>query len=205
MSFPPLEQYLGFIFDLDGTLIDSMPHHVRAWIAVGHEHDFEVNPADIYAWGGVSSLDVVLKLKAMGCSTGDPQEFVRRKVQLYREHLSEVELFDDVAAILKDAHNRGLKTAIASGTQRINGLDALRIHGLESFVDAMVCGDDVVNHKPHPETFLKAAQKLSLAPSQCVVFEDGPLGVQAALAGGFDCIEVKNGAFVKQHLTDQNK
>ncbi len=199
MSFPPLTQYQGFIFDLDGTLINSMPHHVRAWIAVGREHNFEVDPKNIYAWGGVSSLDVVLKLRDLGCNTGDPQEFVRRKVELYRAHLNEVELFDDIAKILKNAHDRGLKTAIASGTQRINGQDALRIHGLESFVDAMVCGDDVVNHKPHPETFLTAAEKLALNPSQCVVFEDGPLGVEAALAGRFDCIEVKDGAFVKLH------
>ncbi len=197
MCYPPLDKYQGFIFDLDGTLINSMPHHVKAWIAVGHEHNFEVDPADIYAWGGVSSLDVVLKLKAMGCNTGDPQEFVRRKVELYRAHLNEVELFENVANILKNAHNRGKKTAIASGTQRINGLDALRIHDLESFVDTMVCGDDVVKHKPHPETFLTAAAKLELTPTQCVVFEDGPLGVQAALAGGFDCIEVKDGAFVR--------
>ena len=199
MSFPPLDKYRGFIFDLDGTLINSMPHHVNAWIAVGHEHNFEVSPENIYAWGGVSSLDVVLKLKALGCETGDPHEFVRRKVELYRAHLNEVELFKNVAQILKDAHNRGCKTAIASGTQRINGKDALKIHQLESYVDIMVCGDDVINHKPHPETFLKASALLGLKSSECVVFEDGVLGIKAALAGGFDCIEVKDDEFVKLH------
>lgn len=164
MTFPNLDKYRGFIFDLDGTLINSMPHHVRAWIAVGREHGFEVNPDDIYAWGGISSLDVVHRLIKQGCNAGDPKAFVDRKVALYREHINEVELFKDVFAIMKDAHDRGCKCAIASGTQRKNALDTIAIHKLEPYVDALVCAEDVKNHKPDPESFLKACEQMKLNP-----------------------------------------
>lgn len=199
MTFPNLDKYRGFIFDLDGTLINSMPHHVRAWIAVGREHGFEVNPDDIYAWGGISSLDVVQRLIKQGCNAGDPKAFVERKVALYREHINEVELFKDIFAIMKEAHDRGCKCAIASGTQRKNALDTIAIHKLEHYVDALVCAEDVKNHKPDPESFLKACELMKLNPHDCIVFEDGKLGIEAALAGGFSCIEVQNGNYVKTY------
>ena len=82
-------------------------------------------------------------------------------------------------------------------TQRINGEDTLRLHHLEKYVDALVCADDVTHHKPHPESFLTAAEKLGLNSKECLVFEDGKLGIEAAAAGGFDCVEVQRGEMVK--------
>ena len=204
MNFPNLEKYRGFIFDLDGTLIDSMPHHIRAWIAVGAEHGFKVNPDDIYAWGGISSLDVVDRLKKQGCNAGDPDAFVARKVALYREHINEVKLFQNVFSIMKGAHERGCKCAIASGTQRKNAIDTIAIHDLKAYVDALVTAEDVRKHKPDPETFLKAANQLELPPEECVVFEDGRLGIEAAIAGGFDCVEVKNDTFVHMYMAQKH-
>lgn len=200
MEFPDLSNYRGLIFDLDGTVIDSMPHHVRAWVATGAEHGFEVDPKLIYAMGGVSSQDVVRKFRELGHETGDIDAFVKEKVARYREHIHEVELFESVAAIVRQGHEHGQRVAIASGTQRINGEDILRIHHLTAYIDALVCGDDVTKHKPHPETFLTAAAKIGLEPHECVVFEDGKLGVEAALAGGFDCVEVKEGVCTAFHM-----
>lgn len=199
MEFPDLAKYRGLIFDLDGTVINSMPHHVKAWVATGRAHGFEIDPKLIYDMGGVSSQDVVRTLRKMGNDTGDIDEFVKEKVARYREHINEVEVFAPVVGILRQGHESGKGIAIASGTQRINGEDILRIHNLTGLIDALVCGDDVVKHKPDPETFLKAAGKLGLKPCECVVFEDGKLGVQAALAGGFDCVEVREGACIAFH------
>ncbi len=196
-----LNSYRGLIFDLDGTLLDSMPHHVRAWIQTAREHGFEINPDLIYAWGGISSKDVVKRFSDMGYPAGDVDLFVKRKVELYREHINEVRLFAPIEKILKEAHERGQLTAIASGTQRINGEDTLRLHHLEKYVDALVCADDVTHHKPHPESFLTAAEKLGLNSKECLVFEDGKLGIEAASAGGFDCVEVQRGEMVKFYLS----
>ena len=192
-----LNKYRGLIFDLDGTLLDSMPHHVRAWIQTAREHGFEIDPKLIYAWGGISSQDVVRRFIDMGYPAGDVDLFVKRKVELYREHINEVKLFAPIEKILKDAHDRGQLIAIASGTQRVNGEDTLRLHHLEKYVDALVCADDVTHHKPHPESFLTAASKLGLSNEDCLIFEDGKLGIEAALAGGFDCVEGQEGEMIK--------
>jgi beta-phosphoglucomutase family hydrolase len=199
MDFPNYKNYAGLIFDLDGTLINSMPFHVVAWEKVCAEHGFKIDPQLIYDMGGVSSRDVVTYFKNQGHEVGDIDAFVERKVELYREKIHEVKLFPKVLAILKEAHERGIKIAVGSGTQLKNAEDILRIHGLLDTVDAIVTAEMVQRHKPYPDTFLLCAKKMELQVSQCVVFEDGPLGVKAALAGGFNCIEVKDGEFVKLH------
>lgn len=198
-AFPNFDSYKGFIFDLDGTLINSMPLHVIAWKTVCQEHGFTIDPKLIYDMGGVSSRDVVVHLNKMGHETGDIDAFVKRKVELYREHIDEVKTFPSIEAILRQAFARGAKIAVGTGTQRINAEDIINKLNLKSVVSAIVSCNDVTKHKPFPDTFLKAAELLNLAPSECVVFEDGPLGVKAALAGGFDCVEVENGQFKHFH------
>lgn len=199
MDFPDYKKYAGLIFDLDGTIINSMPYHVVAWKKVCAEHGFQINPQLIYDMGGVSSRDVVVYFKNQGHDVGDIDEFVKRKVELYRENIDKVELFPKILAILNESIANHKKVAIGSGTQLKNAQDILNIHNLLNSVDAIVTSEMVEKHKPFPDTFLLCAQKMELKPQDCVVFEDGPLGVEAALAGGFDCIEVKDGEFVKLH------
>lgn len=189
-NLPDYRAYKGLIFDLDGTLIDSMPFHTRAWLATARAHGFAFDPDLISRWGGFSSLDVALNLQKMGYDTGDPQEFVRQKVALYRAHIEEVPGIAQTCRILKEAHGLGIKTAVATGTQRINAEDALRLHGLAQYTDALVSAESVTRHKPAPDSFLKAADLLGLKPSECAVFEDGAPGFAAAAAGGFDCYKV---------------
>ncbi len=197
MDFPSTEQYKGLIFDLDGTLINSMPYHVIAWIKVCKEHGFEIDPKVIYAMGGVTSRDVVMYFKSQGHDVGDIDEFIKRKVELYRENFDKVQFFPKVLDILLKARERGAKIAVGSGTQLKNAVDILAVHGMTDKIDALVTAEMVSEHKPAPQTFLLCAQKMNLAPEQCIVFEDGPLGIKAALNGNMPCIEVKDGEFVK--------
>ncbi len=199
MDFPDYKQYSGLIFDLDGTLINSMPYHVIAWEKVCEEHGFKINSQIIYDMGGVSSKDVVIHFKNQGHNVGNIDEFVKRKVALYRENIDKVELFPKILSILNEAIANHQKVSIGSGTQLKNAQDILKIHNLLNSIDAIVTAEMVEKHKPFPDTFLLCAEKMKLRPQDCVVFEDGPLGVEAALAGGFDCIEVKDGEFVRFH------
>lgn len=185
--------YKGLIFDLDGTLIDSMPFHVRAWQQVCAEHHYSIQPSFIYDRGGMSSLNIVRELKSMGCDTGDEQAFVRRKVELYREHMAEVPLFESIVGILKRAKGQGAKITIGTGTQRINAVDIIKIHQLESYVDFIVSSDDVTKHKPDPQTYTVSLELMGLPAEQCVVFEDGKPGILAAKAAGIDCVVVDRG------------
>lgn len=195
MQFPPLDKYKGLIFDLDGTLIDSMPYHISAWQEMGKRHGFNVDPKLIYSMGGVSSRDVVLKFRELGFDVGDIDTFIRDKIAIYRKNINKVKTFKSIEAILRQAKKDGKKIAAGSGTQRINAETVLRHTGLLELMDAVITAEDVVNHKPSPDTFLKAAQAIELDRSECVVFEDGQLGIKAAHNGGFDCIEVADGVF----------
>ncbi len=199
MDFPALLNLKGLIFDLDGTLINSMPTHIRAWQQTAKEHGFSFSEQVIYDMGGVSSRDVVDYFASQGFEVGDRDEFVKRKVALYRSHLDGIRTFPKVEALLRSHKEAGLKIAVGTGTQRINAESLLGMLGLRDFIDAVVTGDDVTRHKPFPDTFLKAAQELGLPVTECAVFEDGPLGVKAALNGGFVCVEVKNGECIKVH------
>lgn len=196
INFEDIYRYRGLIFDLDGTLINSMPWHTKAWIQVCAEHGFTIDPKIIYQLGGMASRNIVMHFKEEGKNVGDVDAFVRRKVELYRANLDKVELFAPIAAILRTAKARGLKCAVGTGTQRINATDILKIHHLTDLVDVIVSADDVTRHKPHPDTFLKAAELLGLTPAECLVFDDGPVGLAAAKNGHMDCVEVLNGTLV---------
>lgn len=190
-------RYRGFIFDLDGTLIDSMPYHVRAWQQIANEHGFSITPDFIYDRGGFSSRNIVLDMQKEGNDVGDIEEFVQRKIKLYRDHIQEVPLFTPVFNILKDAHERGAKTAIGSGTQRKNVVDILNIHNISHLVDVIVSADDVTAHKPDPMTYLVAMRHMGCTPDQCLVVEDGKPGIEAAAAAPMDCLIVDRGNFVQ--------
>lgn len=189
-------KYKGFIFDLDGTLIDSMPFHVKAWQQVCQEHGFSIEDSFIYDRGGKSSLNIVRELKALGFDTGDEQAFVKRKVELYRERINDVPLFDEIAQILMQAKQRGAQITIGTGTQRINAVDILEIRKIERYVDFIVSADDVSQHKPHPETYLVASNLMELPAEKCVVFEDGKPGIAAAKAAHMDCVVVDRGQII---------
>lgn len=196
--------YDGFIFDLDGTLIDSMPFHVNAWKQVANEHGFAIDDSFIYERGGKSSPNIVKDMQMAGHDTGEVSDFVKRKVQLYRERMDQVPVFTLMEQILKQAKARGAKITIGTGTQRINAEDILKLRNLEDFVDFIVSADDVTQHKPHPMTFLTASELMGVPPVKCVVFEDGLPGIKAAAAAHMDCVIVERGQIIDFQPNSQN-
>lgn len=190
------DKYSGLIFDLDGTLIDSMPFHVKAWKQVAQEHGFAIEDNFIYDRGGKSSPNIVRDMQSAGHDTGDISQFVQRKLQLYRERMAEVPVFELMEQILKTAKARGAKVTIGTGTQRINAVDILKLHNLDSYVDYIVSADDVAQHKPHPETYLTASELMGVPPEHCLVFEDGKPGIAAAAAAHMDCVIVDKGQII---------
>ncbi len=193
-----LTRYRAMVFDLDGTLIDSMPFHVRAWQQVALEHDgFVLEPDFIYERGGYSSPNIVRDLIKAGCKVPSIDAFVKRKVELYRAHMAEVPVFERVLTILKEARQRGAKIAIGTGTQRINAVDILKQHNLLDLVDVIVSGDDVTKHKPEPDTFLYALEQVKVDPKDALVVEDGLPGIKAAANGHLDCLVVDRGALAR--------
>lgn len=203
MDYSEITKYKGLIFDLDGTLINSMPFHAAAWKQVANEHGFDIDIEDIYKMGGASSYDIAAYYKNKGFNVGDIETYVQRKISLYKENLDKIVPFEGIVQILKEAKDRGVRIAIGTGSRTVNATRVLTITGLIDYVDALVTADDVSRHKPNPDTFLLAAQKLGLDPKECCVFEDGELGVKAAINGAFDCIEVNDDKIINYLKTNK--
>ena len=203
MNYSEIKNYKGLIFDLDGTLINSMPYHALAWKQVAYEHGFDIDVNDIYAMGGSASRDIAAFYKNKGEPVVDIDEYVKRKIAIFQENIPKIEVFQKIFNELKKAKSLGIRIAIGTGTRTANATRILKEKDLFDYIDALVTADDVTRHKPNPDTFLVAAKRLELEPQDCLVFEDGQLGIKAALRGGFDCIEVKDNEMINYFESDR--
>lgn len=187
-----LSAYQGIIFDMDGTLVDSMGAHLQAWEQVcdafGYPYDFDY----MHGLGGVPTQATVELLNEQYNLDHDPQLVAKKKHEFWlaMDHTPQ----PIRATIAVFHHYLGRKPiAVGTGAERAHAEKLLAQHQLLEQLGALVTASDVRHGKPHPETFLTAAQQLGVAPEHCVVFEDTEIGRQAAQRAGMDCILVKNG------------
>ncbi len=204
MKFSKLNQYKGLIFDLDGTLINSMPYHAKAWKQVANEHGFDIDINDIYRLGGSASIDIARYYLNQGYPVGDPQLYVNRKIDIFLENLQQIDIFDKIMDILIERRNAGVCIALGTGSRNDNVKKVLEAKNMNAYFDVIVTSDDVTKHKPNPDTFLLAAKRMNLKPCECCVFEDGGLGLKAAINGGFDCVEVNEGECINFYELDRS-
>ena len=123
----------------------------------------------------------------------DPVYLAESKLHHFDDITHKGEVITGTFDVLKQAKSKGIPTAIGTGCQRRHTEEILTSAGLMPYLDAIVTANDVTQHKPLPETFLLAAQKLGIAAKDCLVFEDTELGCQAAKAAGMDCYLVAGG------------
>jgi HAD superfamily hydrolase (TIGR01509 family) len=189
----PAGDFAAYLFDLDGTLIDSMPVHLRAW-AIAMEHAGLRGPFDadfFYSLGGVPTLDsAVIYGEHYGLAL-DPHAVVDEKEHLYLTLLDEVTLIEPVVAFARRVAATHPVAIVTGGGPEI-AYPALEATGLRSLFPVVVTPEDVApgRGKPSPDMFLLAAQKLGVAPERCLVFEDAVPGVDAAKAAGMQVVVV---------------
>jgi len=188
----PTRDYAGYVFDLDGTLIDSMPIHFAAWTAglrnSGFVHEF--SEEFFYSLGGVPTRRIVEILNERDGTHMDPDAVMHEKERLYLEMLPGVPRIEPVVAFAERAVAKGIPVSIASGGPRPVVNTALRGAKLDHLFPVVVTPEDVRHGKPSPEMFLLAAKKMGVPPRECLVLEDAELGRQAAVAAGMDCVMV---------------
>ncbi|MFQ2099191.1 HAD family hydrolase [Aeromonas sanarellii] len=187
------EQYDALIFDMDGTLVDSMPLHLDAWEQTSAEFGLPFDRAQLNEYGGIPTRKIVAMLAEQHGLAIDVEAFARRKVALYLEHIDKVSVFPAMWELVKDCHGK-VPMGIGTGSTREHAAHILRQTGLDAFIPVLVSADDVVNHKPHPDTFLKVAEQLGANPANCLVFEDTPIGLEAGRAAGMETLLVHQGA-----------
>ncbi|MFQ2320205.1 HAD family hydrolase [Aeromonas dhakensis] len=186
------EQYDALIFDMDGTLVDSMPRHLDAWEATSAEFGLPFDRAQLNEYGGIPTRKIVAILAEQHGLTIDVEAFTRRKVALYMEHIQQVSVFPAMWELVRRCHGKVLM-GIGTGSPRNQAESILKSTGLDAYIQVVVSADDVVNHKPHPDTFLQVAEQLGANPANCLVFEDTQIGLQAGRAAGMETVLVLEG------------
>lgn len=186
-----IDQYDALIFDMDGTLIDTMPSHAKAWEKVGELLGYPLTSEAMFELSGSTTFVIAREtMKRANMPEHYFDEVVKLKRQFGMELIPENATLLPAFEIVKT--NLGKKPmAIGTGSHRamVELLDEK--FNLRQYVSVIVDSDDVSNHKPDPETFLKCAEKLGVPAHRCLIFEDADLGVQAALSGGMDVFDVR--------------
>ncbi|MDN2483230.1 beta-phosphoglucomutase family hydrolase [Vibrio agarivorans] len=188
--YKELEKYQGLIFDMDGTLLDTMPAHLEAWGETAKAFNFEFDQAWFHSLGGMPSPKIVMEINKTQKLTLDPKTVSGFKMDCFRAIKDKGTPIKVTLDIVNALHGKR-PLAIGTGSQRINADALVSAAGLEHLFETVVTANDVERHKPNPDTFILAAQNLNCEPARCVVFEDTELGKQAAHAAGMDCYMVE--------------
>ena len=185
-----MKKYRGIIFDLDGVICCTDQYHERAWREMAEEFGIYFDPAVSNRLRGVSreeSLEIILEHAGKVFSPEEKKKMAEKKNAIYiklLDRMSPGDLEEDVLSTLEQLRNRGCLLAIGSSSK--NTRKILDKIGLGNYFDAVCDGNEITHSKPDPEVFLKAAGKIGLAVSECLVVEDACAGISAASAGGFD-------------------
>ena len=189
----PAGEFAGFIFDCDGTLVDTMPLHFRAWdIAMqraGLPHALDEDL--FYSLGGVPTRRVAEMLSAHYGLSVDAERIFAEKEELFVELQPEIRVIAPVVEFARRVAEK-YPVSVASGGPRLIVREILRRVGLLDLFPVVVTPEDVTQGKPSPEMFLLAAQRMGVVPEACLVFEDGAPGFQAAEAAGMKWVVVSS-------------
>lgn len=182
-------KYEAYLFDLNGTIIDDMQFHARAWFEIltnDLKADITYDETVNQMYGKNSEL--LERVFGKGQLTAEEME----KWSLEKEHRYQaaykphLKLIDGLRDYLENAKSKGIKMAIGSAAIPFNIDFVLDNLNIRTYFSAIVSADDVVLSKPHPETFLNGAKLLNVDPAKCVVFEDAPKGVESAQNAGMN-------------------
>ena len=185
------DNQIGVIFDLDGVLIDTAEFHKQSWLDLAKQYGFEATDEFFYRTFGMQNYQIIPMLVGKKLNADEIDKMADWKEQRYRKLVAgKLTLMDGAKGLIIDLKGNDFALAIGSSTTRVNLDFTLEHIAVGEYFDAYVAGEDVNNGKPAPDTFLKAAEKLALAPSKCVVVEDAIPGVEAGKNAGMAVVAV---------------
>ena len=182
--------YSGLIFDLDGTLIDTMPSHYMAWLATLKPHGLLFPEERFYALGGVHAEAIIRLLAEEQEKSVDVAALAANKEAYFAQSLCKVEPIMPVLKIAK-RYRGEIPLAIATGSPLWLAKQMLQSLEIQDWFQAIVGAECVTHPKPAPDCFLRAAELIGVAPELCHAFEDAKLGMLAAQRAGMEVTNVR--------------
>jgi beta-phosphoglucomutase-like phosphatase (HAD superfamily) len=183
--------YQGIIFDLDGTIADTMPLHYQASQEICNELGFDFPLDYFFSEAGRPTVDVFSDLMKLMGNGHDGLLLATAKEKRFLELLPTVKPVTEVFKVAQHYHGK-IPLAIGSGGQKVAVIKTLETLGITALFDSIVSADDVQRHKPYPDTFLQCAKEIGVPPAKCIVFEDGPPGFVAAKSASMGLVNVNN-------------
>jgi HAD superfamily hydrolase (TIGR01509 family) len=185
----PAGSFRAYLFDCDGTIVDSMPLHYIAWKKSLAEWNCDFQEELFYAWGGRPVTEIIAALNQKHGLNMPVDAVAKRKEILYYELLPGLKAIPEVVEHIEAKHGH-IPLAVVSGSRRNSVVGSLDALGLLDKFDVLVCAEDYARGKPAPDCFLVAAEGLGVAPGDCLVFEDTDMGIEAATAAGMASVRV---------------
>lgn len=175
------------LFDFDGVVVQSEMLHKRTFLELLAPYGVEVSDERWYKeFAGTGSKHIFEVLVKEHGIERDPEDLMQRRKGIYEGYVRQGMLKEmpGVRDFLRSLRERGIRTAIVSGSHRTNVQLTLETLGMRGLFDLIVSGDDLDVRKPDPEPFLLAARRLGVAPSECIAIEDSVSGMKAARSAG---------------------
>lgn len=183
----------GLIFDLDGTLADTMPLHFKGWRTACRKYGADIDTAFLRKHTGspgwIIANEIIKSCNLEGTVTIE-QIMAEKLIQFYKEQ-HQVQPITPVVDIVKKYWGK-LPMAVGTGGHREAVERTLEVTGLTKYFDIIITANDVSMFKPHPETFLRCANLMNIEPEFIEVFEDGDLGIEAAINAGMIATDVRS-------------
>ncbi len=173
----------ALIFDLDGTLADTMPVHFMAYKHILAGYGIEFTPELFASLAGIPAVGTIEKLNEIFGTSMDAEKVGHLKEAEYEKIMHKMKPISPVIELVERYHGK-LPMAVGTGGYKRLAWKSLKILELDRYFDILVSAEDVAKPKPSPDTFLRCAELMGVAPEYCQVFEDGDPGMQAAKSAG---------------------
>jgi beta-phosphoglucomutase-like phosphatase (HAD superfamily) len=188
LNIPP-QSFSGYIFDCDGTLAHTMPLHYKAWLRALEEvrAPFHFDEHFFYELGGTATAHIVTILNERFDTQLEPSLIAHRKELHFMENLHTVQPIPEVVALAREAARSHPVSIVSGGFRRVVD-QTLHTIGILDLFPVIITPEDVLHGKPAPDMFLLAARKMGVPPEECLVFEDGMVGIQGAERAGMKTV-----------------
>lgn len=190
----------AFLFDFDGVLAETLPHHLRAWKQVFHSEPFEPHEMTLKMNEGSKAFQIckaMAKYWGFEISEEKAKELAHKKNEIFRGE-NKAKIYREIPQIIAVAKQHNAKIGLVTGTSLKNLQVVLPAEIYNSF-DEIVTDKDTSRGKPFPDPYLRATEKLNVPPDQCIVIENAPMGIDSAKAAGTFCVALMT-TLSREHL-----